>query len=64
MDGGLFTKLAEIRLGWALRNFQGSFGILDSGRVDVQYENWRGHQFGLRDAESITEIQKMETHYL
>lgn len=28
--------------GWALWNFRGPFGILDSGRTDVSYENWRG----------------------
>ena len=31
-------------LGWALWNFRGSFGILDSGREDVRYENYRGHK--------------------
>ncbi len=31
-------------LGWALWNFRGSFGILDSGRDDVDYENYRGHK--------------------
>jgi len=31
-------------LGWALWNFRGSFGILDSGRADVQYEDFRGHK--------------------
>jgi hypothetical protein len=30
--------------GWALWNFRGSFGILDSSRSDVDYENWEGHQ--------------------
>jgi endoglucanase len=30
--------------GWALWNFQGSFGILDGGRGDVEYETWRGHK--------------------
>ena len=30
--------------GWALWNFRGSFGILDSGRKDVAYEDWRGHK--------------------
>ncbi|MCS7223005.1 MAG: cellulase family glycosylhydrolase [Armatimonadetes bacterium] len=34
----------EAGWGWALWNFRGSFGILDSGRVDVAYENWRGHK--------------------
>jgi aryl-phospho-beta-D-glucosidase BglC (GH1 family) len=31
-------------LGWALWNFRGSFGILDSVRSDVDYEDFRGHQ--------------------
>jgi aryl-phospho-beta-D-glucosidase BglC (GH1 family) len=31
-------------LGWALWNFRGSFGVLDSGRADVNYENYHGHQ--------------------
>ena len=30
--------------GWALWNFRGSFGILDSNRKDVQYETFRGHK--------------------
>jgi endoglucanase len=30
--------------GWALWNFQGPFGIIDSGRTDVSYERWRGVQ--------------------
>jgi hypothetical protein len=34
----------EAGFGWALWNFRGSFGILDSGRADVPYESWRGHQ--------------------
>ncbi len=31
-------------LGWALWNFRGSFGVLDSGRDDVAYEDYRGHE--------------------
>ena len=30
-------------LGWALWNLRGAFGVLDSGRADVHYEDWRGH---------------------
>jgi len=30
--------------GWALWNFRGTFGILDSGRKDVTYEPFEGHQ--------------------
>lgn len=30
--------------GWALWNFRGGFGVLDSDRTDVTYEDWRGHK--------------------
>lgn len=30
-------------IGWALWNFRGSFGILDSGRQDVEYEDFYGY---------------------
>jgi len=31
-------------IGWALWNLKGSFGVLDSGRADVEYEDWYGHK--------------------
>lgn len=31
-------------IGYALWNFRGSFGILDSGRTDIEYEDWHGHK--------------------
>ena len=34
----------EAGWGWALWNFRGSFGFLDSGRKDVAYEEFRGHK--------------------
>jgi len=34
----------EAGLGWALWNFRGSFGVLDSGRADVVYEDFQGHK--------------------
>jgi hypothetical protein len=30
--------------GWALWNLRGGFGLLDSERADVNYENYQGHQ--------------------
>jgi endoglucanase len=42
---GLFQ---EAGFGWALWNFRGSFGVLDSDRADVQYENWHGHRMDRR----------------
>lgn len=34
----------EAGWGWAMWNFRGSFGILDSNRKDVKYEDFRGHK--------------------
>jgi len=34
----------EAGWGWALWNFRGGFGILDSNRTDVRYEDFRGHR--------------------
>ncbi|MHC4403052.1 MAG: glycoside hydrolase family 5 protein [Planctomycetota bacterium] len=34
----------EAGWGWALWNFRGSFGVLDSDRKDVAYEDFRGHK--------------------
>ncbi|MEW6356106.1 MAG: cellulase family glycosylhydrolase [Planctomycetota bacterium] len=36
--------MQEIGIGWALWNLRGSFGILDSQRKDVKYEEFYGHQ--------------------
>jgi endoglucanase len=30
--------------GWAMWNFRGEMGVLDSHRSDVHYENFEGHQ--------------------
>ena len=34
----------EQEVGWALWNLNGSFGILNSGRTDCNYEAWQGYQ--------------------
>lgn len=34
----------EAGWGWALWNLRGSFGVLDSGRSDVDYEEFQGHK--------------------
>ena len=34
----------EADMGWAMWNFRGAFGVLDSGRSDVQYEDFEGHK--------------------
>ncbi len=35
-------------IGYALWNFRGSFGLLDSGRSDIEYEAWYGHKLDRR----------------
>ena len=41
--------------GWALWNLRGGFGVLDSGRTDVDYEDFRGHNL---DREMLQVLQK------
>jgi endoglucanase len=41
--------------GWAMWNFRGSFGILDSQRADVAYEDFHGHQL---DRKLVTLMQQ------
>ncbi|MBN1766441.1 MAG: cellulase family glycosylhydrolase [Sedimentisphaerales bacterium] len=36
--------LKELKIGFALWNFRGEFGILDSKRGDVAYEDFQGHK--------------------
>lgn len=45
----------EAGWGWALWNFRGAFGILDSGRPDVVYEDFHGHKL---DREMLDLLQK------
>ncbi len=34
----------QLGWGWALWNLRDSFGIMGSGRRDVEYENFNGHK--------------------
>jgi endoglucanase len=45
----------EAGWGWAMWNFRGAFGILDSGREDVKYEDFRGH---LLDREMLELVRR------
>ena len=40
----VISVLTENGIGYALWNFRGDFGVLDSGRKDVDYEDWHGHK--------------------
>jgi endoglucanase len=47
----------EAGWGWALWNFTGGFGILDSGREDVKYEDWRGRKLDREMLELLQEFK-------
>ena len=36
--------ISDLRSGWALWNFRGPFGVLDTQRVGTKYEDWHGHK--------------------
>ncbi len=42
--GDITDILTQNGIGYALWNFRGDFGILDSGREDVKYTDWYGHK--------------------
>jgi hypothetical protein len=42
--GDILDILTPQGIGYALWNFRGSFGVLDSGRADVEYEDWYGRK--------------------
>ena len=45
---GWFGEVLEVLrghgIGWALWNFRGPFGVLDSARQDIAYREWHGHR--------------------
>jgi len=42
--GDILDILTPRGIGYALWNFRGDFGVMDSGRADVDYEDWNGHK--------------------
>ncbi|WP_018615622.1 glycoside hydrolase family 5 protein [Segetibacter koreensis] len=40
----VLSILSSNNIGFAIWNFIGDFGVLDSGRTDVAYEDWHGHK--------------------
>lgn len=52
-----FTDVVDIlstnKIGFAVWEFIGDFGILDSGRTDVAYEDWHGHKLDRKYLELI-----------
>jgi len=50
------TLWKEAGWGWALWNFRGPFGILDSGRADVAYDDFHGHQLDRKMLELLEQF--------
>ena len=46
--GDVISVLTENGIGYALWNFRGDFGILDSGRKDADYKDWFGHKLDVK----------------
>lgn len=53
--GDVVDILTKHDIGYALWNFRGDFGILDSGREDVEYADWYGHKL---DSKLLALLQK------
>ena len=52
----LMSQWKEAGWGWAMWNFRGGFGILDSGREDVKYEDFKGHKLDREMLEILKEF--------
>lgn len=42
--GDVVDILSSHGIGFAIWNFRGDFGVIDSGRSDIVYEDWHGHK--------------------
>jgi len=51
--GDVLDILTENQIGYALWNFRGDFGVLDSGRKDIEYEDWYGHKLDRKMLEML-----------
>lgn len=49
------SVLSDLHSGWALWNFRGPFGLLDTERAGTKFEGWHGHQL---DRQLLTLLQK------
>ena len=51
--GDVLDVLTQHQIGYGIWNFRGDFGILDSNRTDVAYEDWHGHKLDRRFLELL-----------
>ncbi len=52
----LMSQWKEAGWGWAMWNFRGGFGILDSNRKDVEYEDYKGYKLDREMLEILKEF--------
>jgi endoglucanase len=52
----LMSQWKDAGWGWAMWNLRGGFGILDSNRKDVKYENYKGHKLDREMLELLKEF--------
>lgn len=52
----VLSLLSENGIGFALWEFKGSFGILNSGRKDVEYEDWYGYKLDRKLLNLLMEV--------
>jgi aryl-phospho-beta-D-glucosidase BglC (GH1 family) len=57
----LVKLFSENQIGWALWNFSGSFGILNSDRSDCAYELFQGYQLDREMLETLTQFNNTST---
>jgi aryl-phospho-beta-D-glucosidase BglC (GH1 family) len=51
----------ENQIGWALWNFSGAFGILNSDRSDCQYETYQGYKLDRAMLETLTQFNNTQS---
>ena len=54
----LLEQCRRARFGWAMWNLRGEFGVLDSGRADAVYEDYRGHKLDRKMMDLLMEFRR------
>ncbi|MEO8735667.1 MAG: cellulase family glycosylhydrolase [Edaphobacter sp.] len=55
--GDCLSLWHEAGWGWAVWNLRGDFGVMDSGRADVAYEDFQGHKLDRKMLELLRQAQ-------
>ena len=49
----MMQSLQSYNIGYAIWNFRGGFGVMDSGRTEVKYEQYKGHKLDRKMLEML-----------